>query len=161
MAASLILLFPYSGVVPDIFTEQTPFFFFKHGHHLVQDSMLPRVFTYLCSILLWIIGAMLCQPHEKARPSPFPFSWDPESSFWSLRPKEEKWENKPGNPFPVKGITVLTFPLSPLPNHREMTMQSREKRSTAHNAGRGRTHQSVHSLHRTPALQACHSSCSC
>lgn len=125
--------------------------------------MLPGVSTYLCSVLLWIIGAptMLCPPHEKATPSPFPFPWNPESSFWSLRPKEENQENKPESPFPIEVITIITFPLSLLPNHREMAKQSREKRSRAHNAGRGRTHQSVHSLHRTPALQACHSSCSC
>lgn len=51
VAASLILVFPYSGVAPGISTEQTQFLL--HVHLPAQASMLPGISRYLCSTVLW------------------------------------------------------------------------------------------------------------
>lgn len=79
--------------------------------------------------------------------------------FKTQRRKTWKWLETPFSPqnHHHRHFSVLLS----LPSHGEMAEHSKQKRSMAHSAGRGHTHQSVHSLHRTQALPASHSSCSC
>lgn len=104
-------------------------------------------------------------PHRKARhkfkTSLCPFPWILGHNFWFLRPKEEKYRNELKTPLHSKASP----PSLPSPVSTTNRMEEECKRSIpslrAPGVERGHTHQSVHNLRRTPALQAARSSCSC
>lgn len=157
---------------PGIPTEQTIFLF--HVHHPGQEStwpVSPSVFhaTSLssptqCNVVESLHSLSSWKSQTQVKISAFLFSPEPEHNFWFLRPKEEKIQNDLKTSLDSKSspASLLCYTL---PRATTKIWQrnggGRVPDLRAHDAGRGRTHQSVHSLHRTPALQAARSSCSC
>lgn len=146
-------------------TTQNKNIFLLHARHRIQGSMLPV--SPGVSIL------SCCRPRQHTQSNP-QFMERPNASqkrllslfpgsqgmtFSSYTPKKKNIKG-PENSSPLESIT--TSPLHPsTPTQDGRGMKWNSSWSTGTDARRGHTHQSVHSLRRTQALRAAHSSCSC
>lgn len=126
-------------------------------------ACVSRCFSDIPSLSSTTIHTKKYPPHGEARPVKisFPSSYIPGHNSWFLRLKEEKYQNDLKTPLHSESPPRLLHSTLQ-PQHKMAEGYKRNSsRSTGTDARRGHTHQSVHSLHRTPALQAVRSSCSC
>lgn len=159
-----IFMSPYFSGSPQALIQNKNIFLL-HVHHRIQGSMVP--------VSPGVPILSRCHPQQHTQKNP-QFMERPNASqkrllslfpgsqgitFGSYNPKNKNIKG-PENSSSLEIIT--TFPLHPsTPTQDGRGMKWNSSWSMGTDARRGHTHQSVHSLRRTRALQAAHSSCSC
>lgn len=160
-----IFMFPYSSSMPQALPYNTHLF----GRCTPSDTRKHVVRVSRCFLRHYLTTVRNNTHKEIATSwrrqtgakSSFPSSYIPGHNFLFLRLREEKYQNDLKTPLHSKSPPCLLHSTLQPPYKMAEECKWNSSWSMGTDARRGHTHQSVHSLHRTPALQVAHSSCSC